>query len=92
MLDKFNGMSPKEWLRNEYKKIDREHDNHNLVANLINNIKFLKIDEQAVEDYLNLVAVESFREEFTKNCDRLITKLNEMKKHHAELTKIRRIK
>ena len=86
-------LSPEEeWLKKEYKQIDKEHDNHRLVANLINETKFLKIDEQAVEDYLNLVAVDCFKTEFIQNCDRLINKLNEMKAYHSNLNKIRRIK
>lgn len=85
-------LSPdEEWLKEEYKKIDKEHDNHKLVASLINEVKFRKIDEEAVADYMNL-AIDIFQEEFIKNCDRLIDKLNEMKMHHSNLTKIRRIK
>lgn len=86
-------LSPaEETYNNKLKEIDREHDNHRLVANLINEIKFLKINDQAVEDYFKLVAVESFKTDFIKNCDRLISKLNEMKMYHSNLTKIRRIK
>lgn len=86
-------LTPEEkWLKDEYKKIDKEHDNHRLVASLINETKFLKIDEQAVDDYLRLVAVDCFKTDFAKNCDRLISKLNEMKVYHDNLIKIRRIK
>lgn len=86
-------LSPEqEWLKKEYKQIDKEHDNHRLVANLINETKYLKIDEQTVKDYLNLVAVDCFKTEFIQNCDRLINKLNEMKAYHSNLNKIRRIK
>lgn len=73
------------------KAIDKEHDNHLLVSNLINNVKFRKIDEQAVEDYMK-IAIDVFQDEFIKNCDRLIGKLNEMKEYHVNITKIRRVK
>jgi len=86
-------LSPEEeWLKEEYKKIDKEHDNHRLVVSLINEVKFRKIDEKAVEDYINLVAVGSFRDEFIENCDRLINKLNDMKMYYSNLNKIRRVK
>lgn len=74
------------------KQIEKEHSNHRLVANLINDVKFLNIDDGAVDDYLNLVAVESFKTDFAKNCDRLIEKLNEMKAYYNSTNKIRRIK
>lgn len=86
-------LSPEEeWLKKEYKQIDKEHNNHRLVANLINETKFLKIDEKSVEDYLSIVAVESFKTDFVKNCDRLIDKLNDMKAYYSNLNKLRRIK
>lgn len=86
-------LSPEqEWLKKEYKQIDKEHNNHKLVANLINETKFLKIDEEAVEDYLTLVAVDCFKTEFIQNCDRLINKINDMKDYYSNLNKIRRIK
>lgn len=81
-----------EQYQRDLKRIDKEHDNHKLVANLINETKFLKIDNESVEDYLNLVAVESFKMDFNKNCDRLINKLNEMKVYNSNLNKIRRVK
>ncbi|GEM_PF-2536041 len=73
------------------KEIDREHENHKLVSDLINNMKFIKIDEKAVEDYMK-IAIDIFQEEFTQNCDRLINKLNEMKIYYSNITKIRRVK
>lgn len=74
------------------KQIEKEHKNHRLVASLINEVKFLDIDSESIEDYLNLVAVESFKTDFVKNCDRLIDKLNEMKAHYNNANKIRRVK
>ncbi len=73
------------------KEIDRKHENHKLVSDLINNMKFIKIDEKAVEDYMK-IAIDIFQEEFMQNCDRLINKLNEMKIYYSNITKIRRVK
>lgn len=85
-------LSPaEEKYHDELKQIDRRYDNHKLVANLINNIKFLNIDESCVEDYLE-IAIDVFQEEFILNCDKLINKVIEMKAYHSNLTKIRRIK
>lgn len=73
------------------KQIDKKYDNHKLVADLINNMKFVKIDEQCVSDYMD-TAIDIFQAEFVQNCDRLINKLNEMKGYHLNITKVRRVK
>lgn len=85
----------KQTLNEEYKKIskkiDKSHDNYKLVAQLLNASKFLDINEKHIEDYLSFTD-EYFQNNFIKNCDKMINKLNEMKSIYTNIKKIRRVK
>lgn len=85
-------LSPEEQQYKEnIKNIDKRYSNHKLVADLINNSKFMLINEEAVQNYME-IAIDVFQDEFVKNCDKVINKLQEMKVYHSNISKIRRVK